>query len=142
MLRSGEECCVMRLDKQPSSCCFAAQRHTRLAVFDNECLSWYCQPESWPFPPCLPRCIFSCAFRKVASVVFLMNPQLQNHVLQIRKLHQNGVWASGENPLQSDQAATNSSRRQNTILVNILNLQVMIFELRVCRNECERGRGG
>ena len=82
-------------------------------------------------------CVAVCS-----CVIFLMNPQLQNHDMEIRKLHQNGVWASGENPLQSDQAATNSSRRQNTILVNTLKLRVMIFELRVRRDECGRGEGG
>ena len=46
----------------------------------------------------------------------------------------------GENSLQSDQTATNSSRRQNTILVDILKLRVMIFELRVCHSECEGGK--
>ena len=50
-----------------------------------------------------------------------------------------GVWRK---PLQSDQAATNSSRRQNTMLVNTLKLRVMIFELRVRRDECGRGEGG
>ena len=91
---------------------------------------------------CVCVCMCVRASRKATDVIFLMNPQLQNHDMEIRKLHQNGVWASGENPLQSDQAATNSSRRQNTILVNTLKLRVMIFELRVRRDECGRGEGG